>query len=289
MKSRHLYFLFITLVSAGLCVPTLVKLLNSSGNNDYYSHILFLPVISGYLLYARRKAIGRDAQYALRPGLLLVATGVGLYGSAWCLQGKTSYNDHAALVMISTLIIWGGGFLALYGKKAIHNAMFPIAFLLFMVPLPDIVMEFAVQALRGGSTEAANGIFILSGVPFSRTGFTFHLSNLYIEVARECSGIRSFLALAITSVLAGNFFLRSGWARVILILFIIPIAILKNGFRIATLSLLAAYVDEGILMSDLHRKGGILFFVLALFLLGAVIILLQRAENRNRRPVTSDQ
>ena len=63
-------------------------------------------------------------------------------------------------------------------------------------------------------------------------------------------------------------------------MFIIPIAILKNGFRIAILSLLAAYVDEGILMSDLHRKGGILFFVLALFLLGAVMVLLQKAEKK---------
>ena len=178
MKSRHLCFLFITLVSAGLCAPTLFKLLNSSANSDYYSHILFLPLISGYLLFARRKTIGRDAQYALRPGLLLVATGVGLYGAAWYLQGMSSNNDHAALVMISTLIIWAGGFLALYGKKALRNAMFPIVFLLFMVPLPDIVMEFAVQALRSGSTEVANGIFILTGVPFSRTGFTFHLSTL---------------------------------------------------------------------------------------------------------------
>jgi len=188
--------------------------------------------------------------------------------------------------MISTLIIWAGGFLALYGKKALLNAKLPIIFLLFMVPLPDIVMEFAIRALRSGSTEAANGIFILGGVPFSRTGFTFHLSNLYIEVARECSGIRSFLALAITGVLAGNFFLRSNWARVILILFIIPIAILKNGFRIAALSLLAVYVDEGILLSDLHRKGGILFFVLALILLGAVIVVLQKTE---KKVVTSDQ
>ena len=280
LKSRNLGFLFITLVSTGLCAPTLIKLLNSSNNNNYYSHILFLPLISGYLLFARRKSISQDAQYALRTGLMLAAIGVGLYISAWYLRGKTSYNDHAALVMISTLIIWAGGFLALYGKKAMGKAMFPILFLLFMVPLPDTVMEFTVQALRLGSTEIANGIFILTGIPFSRTGFTFHLSTLSIEVARECSGIRSFLALAITSVIAGNFFLRSGWARAFLILFIIPIAILKNGFRIAVLSLLGAYVDEGILASDLHRKGGILFFLLALFLVWAVIVLLKRTEKR---------
>jgi exosortase len=281
LKSRHLGFLFITLVSTGLCAPTLIKLLNSSSNSEYYSHILFLPVISGYLLFARRKSIGQDAQYALRPGMILAATGVVLYGSAWYLQGKTSFNDHATLVMISTLIIWAGGFLALYGKKAIRRAAFPILFLLFMVPLPDTVMEFAVQALRVGSTEVANGIFIITGIPFSRTGFIFQLSTLSIEVARECSGIRSFLALVITCSIAGNLFLRNGWSRAFLILCAIPIAILKNGIRIAVLSLLGAYVDARILESDLHRKGGVLFFVIALLLVGAVILFLKKMEKRN--------
>lgn len=278
LKSRHLGLLLITIFSAWLCVPTLINLLNSSNNSEYYSHIFFIPVISGYLLFVKRKSISRDTQYAMRTGLMLAATGIGLYSSAWYLQGETSYNDHAALIMISTIIIWASGFLALYGKKALRNAALPVAFLLFMVPLPDTFMEFAVHALRAGSTEVANGMFILSGVPFSRTGYTFHVSTISIEVARECSGIRSFLALAIVSVIAGEFFLRSLWTRVFLILIIVPIAIMKNGFRIAVLSLLGAYVDERILVSELHRQGGCLFFTLALFLVGGVIVLLIKTE-----------
>jgi exosortase len=276
-RSRNLGLLLITLVCSCLSAPTIIDFLHTSDTIDY-SHILLLPVISGYLLFSRRKSISRDAQYAMRAGMMIAATGICLYGSAWYLQGKTSGNDHAAFVMLSTLIIWTGGFLALYGKQVLRNTAFPIAFLLFMVPLPDIVLESAVSLLRAGSAEVANGIFAFSGVPFFRTGFTFHFVTLNIEVARECSGIRSFIALSITSVIAGNYFLRSGWSRIILLLFVIPIAIFKNGIRIAVLSLIGAHVDERILQSDLHRKGGILFFVIALILIGVVIELLKRTE-----------
>jgi exosortase/archaeosortase family protein len=101
-----------------------------------------------------------------------------------------------------------------------------------------------------------------------------------IEVAKECSGIRSALSLVITCVLAANFFLRTGWSRALLVISTVPITMLKNGFRIASLSILGVYVDERILGSDLHRRGGILFFVLALVLVWAEIVLLRKAEGK---------
>jgi len=101
-------------------------------------------------------------------------------------------------------------------------------------------------------------------------------AKLDIEIAKECSGIRSSLSLAITGLLASYFFLRTTWARAILLLSIVPIAIIKNGIRITVLSVLGVYWDERILAGDLHRKGGIVFFLLALLLVGAVIIFLRR-------------
>ena len=115
-------------------------------------------------------------------------------------------------------------------------------------------------------------------MPIARDGFVFHLSKLDIEVAPQCSGIRSSLSLVITGVLAAYLFLRTGWARTILMVTIVPIAILKNGVRIATLSTLAIYWDEKILASDLHTKGGFVFFILALLMVGAVILLLRKME-----------
>src|SRR5262249_29667949 len=112
------------------------------------------------------------------------------------------------------------------------------------------------------------------------------------EVAEECSGIRSFLALTITSVLAGHLLLRTAWTRTSLVLAILPIAIVKNAVRIVVLSLLAIYVDMGFITgSALHQRGGIPLFFVTLLLVGGLVWLLQKAEGRGAvkvRPANED-
>jgi exosortase len=104
-----------------------------------------------------------------------------------------------------------------------------------------------------------------------------------MEIAKQCSGIRSSLALFITGILAAHFFLKSSWKKAIFILSIIPIAILKNGIRIVTLSLLAIYVDERFLTQGfLHKSGGFIFFAPALTLLGLLLWGLRKSEGENR-------
>jgi exosortase/archaeosortase family protein len=100
-----------------------------------------------------------------------------------------------------------------------------------------------------------------------------------VEVAEQCSGIRSSVCLVITSVLAGYLFLKKGWSKVVLVLSVFPITVFKNALRIVTLSLLAAYVDPGFIgRSWLHTSGGIPFFVVGLMLLGPVLWGLRKAE-----------
>jgi exosortase len=281
MKSRQLAILLITVISAGLCVPMLIDFLNSTSHSEYYSHIPLIPVISGYLFFAGLDSIFLEVRYDVGPGLLTFTVGAGLYGIALYFKGQASQNDHAALVIFSTVMIWAGGFLALYGGKVFKRAAFPVAFLIFMVPLPDKAMEFVIHALRVGSTEVTNAIFFLTGIPYYRDGFTFDLGAVSIEVAPECSGIRSSLSLLITGVLAANLFLKRGWTRAMLIFTVLPIAIIKNGIRIAILSILGAYVDTKILTdSALHHKGGFVFFIIALVMFGAVLWYLRRSEHR---------
>jgi exosortase len=111
-----------------------------------------------------------------------------------------------------------------------------------------------------------------------REGVVFHLSNLSVEVAPECSGIRSALAIFIIAVLAGNMFLKTYWKRIVLAVCAVLIAMFKNGIRILTLSLLGNYVDTRVLESSLHREGGIPFFAVALILLAPVLFLLRKTE-----------
>jgi exosortase len=117
-------------------------------------------------------------------------------------------------------------------------------------------------------------------MPFLRDACVFHLPGLSIEVAPQCSGIRSSLALVITCVLAGHMFLKTGWKKIVLVLASLPVMMIKNGIRITTLSLLGVYVDRGFLESSLHRDGGIVFFILALLLMSPILFVLRRSEQR---------
>lgn len=191
---------------------------------------------------------------------------------------QLSQNDCSSLMSLCLIGWWTGGFIFFFGIDAFRNAAFPLLFLLFAVPIPTFLLDKVISFLQAGSAETAYWIFKISGVPFSREGFVFSLPEMSIEVARECSGIRSCLVLFIVSLFAGHVFLKGTMKRFILALSAIPIAIFKNGLRIVTLSLLGNYVDERILSSSLHKQGGIPFFVLALALLAPIVCLLRRFE-----------
>ena len=119
------------------------------------------------------------------------------------------------------------------------------------------------------------------GIPYYRDGFIFGLPHLTIHIAEECSGIRSTLSLVITSLVAGHFFLRSWWGRSVLTMIVVPLAIIKNAFRIVGLSLLANYVDPSFITdSALHRYGGIPLFVVSLAILLSLAWLVRSMEKR---------
>lgn len=121
-----------------------------------------------------------------------------------------------------------------------------------------------------------------------RQGQMFMLPGLTIEVAQECSGIRSSIVLFITAVLAANMILHSGWRRITLVLAVIPLGILRNGMRIYLISVLTVHVDPGIIDSALHHRGGPIFFGMSLVPFLALLWLLRKGDKRvTNRP--SDQ
>jgi len=106
----------------------------------------------------------------------------------------------------------------------------------------------------------------------------FQLPGIVIEVAQECSGIRSSWVLFITSVLASYLFLKSPWRRVALIAFVIPLAILRNGFRILVIGLLCVQIGPHMIHSNILKQGGPLFFALSLVPLFLLLWWLRRGE-----------
>jgi len=252
-----------------------------SSDDELYSHIFGIPLISAYFFYLKRREIFQNITYSFSSGIIVLIAGSVLYMAGLSQGLRLTQNDYLSLVTFTAVLTWIGGFILFYGIESVKSNLFPFLFLFFMVPIPGFIVERVISFLQIGSTEVAYGFFKLTGIPLLRYGFVFHLPGLSIEVAEQCSGIRSSIALLITSIMAGQLFLKSASRKIVLALVIIPITIFKNGLRIVTLSLLGVYVDQNILSSSLHKKGGIPFFFLSLIFLGAILWLLRRADKRD--------
>ena len=281
---RNILFLFFNLITFIIFYTPLKALIALSlSSDDLYSHIIIIPLISGYFIYLKRKEIASNIRYSLNAGIILITIGLILYLIGVNQKGVLNQNDYLSLTIFSLVVSWIGGFILFYGVQAFREAIFPILLLIFMIPVPGLIIDTIIFLLQKGSTEVAYAFLRLTGIPVFREGFLFHLPGISIEVAKECSGIRSSIGLLITSLMAGHLFLKTGWRKSILSLSVFPIAIVKNGLRIVTLSLLAVYVDERILSSALHHKGGIVFFIPSLFFLWLILSVLRKSEKGEKR------
>ena len=238
----------------------------------YYTHVVLIPLVCAYLVFTRRREIFEDVGYAFAPGGAVAGLGLLLLIAAAALASGWSKNDSCALVACATVLVVIGAFILVFGLRAFRAARFEMLFLAFMVPLPTVVEYWVIRVLQLGSAEFVAFLFPFTGMPVLRDVCVFHLPGISIEVAPQCSGIRSSLALVITCVLAGHMFLKTTWKKIVLVLVVLPITMLKNGIRIVTLSVLAVYVDRGFLESSLHRDGGIVFFMLALLLMAPYFV-----------------
>lgn len=260
-----------------MAYPSLRALLRTTEHPDYYSHIVLIPVVSALLLFWERKKIFGRTDPLFPAGLLAVAAGLALY--LWGRGRPAGPDDAASIAAFAGLVFWAGAFLFAFGPAAFRKASFPIAFLLFAVPLPSAVMEKIISALVTASIAVTNLLFKAIGIPFVREGSIFRLPGFSLEVAKECSGIRSSLSLLVVGVLAGHVFLRRSWKKIVLAVLVFPIAVFKNGLRIVSLYLLAYYIDMRFIEGDFHHKfAGSVFFAVGFLMLASVLWLLRRSE-----------
>jgi exosortase len=278
----NLMFLALVAVSVAVAWKTVSALVAYSLSHEDSSHVVVIPFITAYLLWSERDIIFRGNLQASRaPGYVLIAIGLAAYFLArFAIDGEPGSNGFS-LEVLSLVAVWGGIFTAVYGASAGHAAMFPLALLVMMVPLPEAILSRVVYALEKGSTDITYAIFRGLGVPTLRDGFYITVPGITIEVAPECSGIRSSVAMLITCLLAAHFYLRTRWGMLLFILLVIPVAMIKNGIRIATLTLLSLYVDPSFLKGSLHRDGGFVFFFLGLAILAVALIWIRKAERRH--------
>lgn len=283
ISPRILFFAPFIVVSIFVFWSPLSMLIRYSLEHEFCSHVPLIAPVSLFLLYRDRAKIFSQLSSSYGAGSILLLAGIVAYGVSRPWLPLLGQNNYLTISVLSIAVVWFGGFFLFFGARAFEKAAFPLLFLLLMVPLPNALLSHAIHALQAGSTKVSLLLFQLVGVPVFREGFVLHIPTLSIEVAEECSGIRSSLALFITTLLAAHLFLRSVAGKTALVVIAIPLALLKNSIRIVTLSLLGVYVDRGFLGGSLHRKGGILFFLLACIILFAGLHLFQWCEPRRGR------
>jgi exosortase len=282
-NSRDLLFICFSMIVLFAFSGPITTLFARSFHDEINDYIIIIPLVSVYFFYLQRQKFRAAQSYALPAGIGCITLGAIIFLIGMSQEGRLNQNDFLSIATLSFVITWIGGFVLFYGLTVFQTMRLPLLLLFFMVPLPTVAMDKTISFLQEGSAEVTYLLFQLVGMPVMREGFVFHLPHISIEVAKQCSGIYSAISLFIVSVIVAALYLSTGWKRVVLILSVIPLTILKNGMRIVTLSLLGNNIDERILSSPLHRKGGIPFFLLALCELLVVLWLLRRTEAPSER------
>ncbi|MEA3213068.1 MAG: hypothetical protein QOE70_6125 [Chthoniobacter sp.] len=251
---------------------------------DLHSHTLLIPFISAYLIYVERRRLPGQSTTSWLPALVLGGVALGLVvianGAKALALGKE--GPTALLILAFVGLVMAGGFVCL-GAPWMRAAAFPMAFLVFMAPLPERIVFHVEHWLKLASAETAAWFFDLAGTPVLHDGVFFRLPGILIEVAQECSGIRSSYVLFMVSLIAAYLFLRSPWRRAILVAVVIPLGIVRNGFRILVLGWLCVQYGPQMIHTWIHHRGGPVFFVLSLIPLFLLLYGLWRGEQRKKR------
>jgi exosortase C (VPDSG-CTERM-specific) len=281
-------FVWATIILVACFSMPLLRLVRFAANSELYSQVLLVPFVSVYLAWLNRRNLGsfsepnrRFAVFACCAGSVVLA---GYWLAVW--SGWPLTNQDALAWTTSAFVCFFFGVCGLFaGRETLRAMRFPLCFLVFMVPFPTLAHSWLESILQRGSALAAYGMFQLVGTPVFCSNMNFQLPGFALQVAPECSGIHSSLVLFLTSLVAGHLFLRSVWKRGILALAVLPLGLLRNGFRIFVIGQLCTHVGPQMIHSAIHRDGGPIFFALSMVPFFLLLILLRRSEQVVAEPV----
>jgi exosortase len=243
-------------------------------SNDYYSHGILIFPISLFLSIQRFR---NDTTLVYKPGrgsvygLIVLAATLAAY--LYFLQNKAMYL--AAFVMIGLLagLIWAVG-----GTMVLRKLLFPVAYLTLMVPLPEWDRITLPLALFTGL--CSGNIVQFLGLDVVIAGNAVTLPNANLEIGAQCSGVNSLIALTSLMVLVAYLLEGPVWSRIVLVLLSIPLAILGNILRVATLLFVARAWGAQAAFVFYHDYSGIVFFVAVLLLVYPITRMLRFGQLR---------
>lgn len=250
----------IGLLLLALFYPTLRWLMAEWLGNDYYSHGVLVPLVSGLVAWRLWRSWPAE-QRKVEPangGLVLGLGGLLVY--LFALVQAAYFVASLAMIAILAALVW-----ALFGAATLKRMAFPLLFLLFMVPLPFVEPISVPMAQVTGTISAAVVRFF--GVPIVVNGAQVSLPNAQLVVGAQCSGLRSIVTL-FTLVGIVVFVLDGPWPnKALLALSSIVIAAFGNVLRVSSLLGVAHLWGADAGFKYYHDYSGIVFFMSALALL----------------------
>lgn len=257
-------------LSLWLYWSTLAHLIGQWWHDPNFSHGFFVPLFSGFVLWQERDRLARITPRPSWSGLVILALGL-------CLLILGQLGAELFLARFSMLLLLAGVVVLFLGWNFFRATFFPWAFLLLMIPIPNILFNQITFPLQIQASKVAAFILPLFGVPILREGNVIVLPSMSLEVAEACSGIRSLMSLATLAIIYGYLAEKRLWVRWVLALASVPIAIAANSVRIIGTGLLVQYWDAEKAEGYFHASWGWIIFVISLLMLYAVHSLIQMA------------
>jgi len=246
--------------------------------NDQYTQILLILPVSAALIYLEWPALQAMTRPSLPAGALLLAVSTILAVAEKWLMISLPSDVRVSIAMFALVLWWIGAFVLCLGVQVARSLIFPLCFLFWLVPFPDTMLNAVVTFLQRESAVGADVLFNLAGVPVAREGVVLTIPGLTVQVAQECSSIRSSLMLLVTTMVLAQLTLRSPWRKALVIALAVPLSVVKNAVRIFTIAMLGTRVDRGFLTGRLHHQGGIVFFLMSLVAVFLLLWILRRTE-----------
>lgn len=252
-------------VTAGFALAyyhVIFKLVHDWATDDNYSHGFLIVPLAGYLVWERRDHL---LSIPLKPSALGLPAVVG----SLAVLAIGTLGAELFLTRVSIIGVLGGAIVFLCGWQHLRALVFPLCFLLLMIPLPVIVFNQIAFPLQLLASQAGEWVLVLLGVPVLREGNVIVLAHTSLEVAEACSGIRSLVSLLTLGIVYGYFTDTRSSVRLLIALSTIPVAVIANGLRVAGTGVAAQFYGPEAAEGFFHEFSGWAVFVVAfLALLG---------------------
>lgn len=266
----------------------LLELSRFAAAHELYSYVLLVPLISLFMVWSRRGELPAPARPDVPWALALAGLGAALLVAGRSPLTAGDPTDRLILALLSFVCLVAACCAWFLGRPLLRATAYPLAFLILLAPFPEQFSAGLEHALQHASASLAYAFLDGAGMPvYSANDLSLQLPGITLEVAPECSGLRSTVALFVVSLPAGYVFLRSWWGRLLVALAVVPLGVFRNAFRIFTIAELCVHIGPQMIDSYIHRHGGWIFFLVSLVPFFLLIVGLARLERRRGHPPLS--